>query len=310
MADIAVVGSLNMDLIARGPRLPGPGETVSGREFLAVPGGKGANQAHAAARLGAAVAMFGCVGDDAHGSQLLDSLAAAGCDTAHVHRGRSHTGVALIHVAEERGGNAIMVLPGANAEYDLDKWTQDAPEVARSRILLLQREIPLAATLAAARRAKAAGATVILDPAPAGGLPDELFEYIDVLTPNEHELAELTGLRGTGELTEGQLSEAIGRLGPRLKGALVAKLGDRGCLVRLGGAVTRIAAVPATAVDTTGAGDVFNAAPAVALLEGSGLKEGCIFAGHAAALSVGRKGAQSSAPGRREVDASLRESAR
>jgi ribokinase len=305
MADIAVVGSLNMDLIARGPRLPGPGETVMGREFMALPGGKGANQAHAAARLGAAVAMFGCVGDDAHGRALLDGLSGSGCDTTRVHRGRSHTGVALIHVAEEQGGNAIMVLPGANAEYDLDKWAQDAADVTRSRILLLQGEIPPAATIAAARRAKAAGVTVILDPAPASGLQDEIFEYVDILTPNEHELAELAGMGGTRELSGGRLHEAAERLGSRLQGALVAKLGGQGCLLRAGEAVTRIAAVPAPVVDTTGAGDVFNAALAVALLEGRGLVECCTFAGHAAALSVGRKGAQSSAPDRREVDASV-----
>lgn len=305
MADIAVVGSLNMDLVARGPRLPGPGETVLGREFLSVPGGKGANQAYAAARLDADVAMFGSIGDDAHGRRIREDLATAGCDTTHLHTASAHTGVALIHVAEESGNNAIMVLPGANAEYDLHRWSEGQAGVSRSRILLLQCEIPLETTIAAARHARASGVMCILDPAPATALPDELFEFIDILTPNESELAELTGTGGAKSLSDEQVREAVELLGAKLRGALVAKLGGRGCIVRVDGAVTHIPAVPVPVVDTVGAGDVFNAALAVALLEGSSLFDGCVFAGHAAAISVTRKGAQASFPGRDEVEASM-----
>lgn len=305
MADIAVVGSLNMDLIGRASHLPRPGETIIGQEFLEVPGGKGANQAYAAARLGADVAMYGCIGDDAHGRALAANLGAAGCDISHLHAGEAHTGVALIHVAGERGHNAIMVLPGANADYDMRKLLADQGGISGSRILLLQLEIPLPITLGAARLAKAAGAITILDPAPAMDIPADLYEVTDILTPNETELGALTGVGNAASLTDGQVREAIDLLGTRMRGSLIVKLGDRGCIVCAEGAVTHLPAVPARVVDTTGAGDVFNAALAVALLEDKGLVDAAVFASHAAALSVGGKGAQSAAPARHQVDASI-----
>ena len=305
MADIAVVGSLNMDLIARGPRLPRPGETITGLGFLSLPGGKGANQAYAAARLGAQVAMYGCIGDDAHGRALAATLGAAGCDTTRLHVGRAHTGVAVIHVGEQCGDNAIMILPGANAEYDAGKWLGDRDGIGRSRILLLQFEIPLEITLAAARDARAAGVRTIVDPAPAMPVPAGLFDATDILTPNESELARLAGVDAPAGLTEAQLCDAVASVRSRLRGALVVKLGERGCLVCVDGAVTRLPAVPTRVVDTTGAGDVFNGALAVGLLEGRSLLDAATFANHAAALSVSGKGAQAAAPTRRQVDASL-----
>jgi len=305
MADIAVVGSLNMDLIGQGTHLPRPGETLIGQEFLEVPGGKGANQAYAAARLGACVAMYGCIGNDAHGRALAANLDAVGCDTSRLQTSLAHTGVALIHVGRERGHNAIMVVPGANADYDMRRLLADRSSLIRCRILLLQLEIPLPITLAAARLARKAGVRIIVDPAPATDIPAELYDVSDILTPNESELAALTGVGSASSLTDGQVREAIDLLGVRLRGSLIVKLGERGCIVYERGIITHLPAVPAQVVDTTGAGDVFNAALAVALLAGKDLIAAACFASHAAALSVCGKGAQSAAPTRQQVDESM-----
>jgi len=279
MAKIVVVGSLNMDVVAVAPRIPVAGETIIGSKFFTSPGGKGANQAYAAAKLAGSVAMVGRVGDDEFGRQMRENLASVGCAVDAVKTVPGASGVALIYVSE-RGENSIVVVPGANHSLLPGDITFD-----ECSVVLLQLETPIETVIAAARFAKQRNARVILDPAPApqAGLPRELLESVDILTPNETEAAIL------GDALES----------PR---TIILKLGERGCELRSGGKSTLIPAIRVNAVDTTAAGDVFNAALAVALSEGAELAAACRFAVKAAAISVTRLGAQSSAPSRDEVN--------
>ena len=278
MAKIVVVGSLNMDVVAVAPRIPAAGETIIGSKFFTSPGGKGANQAYAAAKLAGSVAMVGRVGDDQFGRQMRQNLASVGCAIDAVKTVPGASGVALIYVSE-RGENSIVVVPGANHALLPSDITFD-----ECSVVLLQLETPIETVIAAARFAKQRNARVILDPAPApqAGLPRELLDSVDILTPNETEAAIL------GDALES----------PR---TIILKLGERGCELRSGGKSTLIPAIRVNAVDTTAAGDVFNAALAVALSEGAELEAACRFAVKAAAVSVTRLGAQSSAPSRDEV---------
>lgn len=283
MAKIVVVGSLNMDVVAVAPRIPVAGETIIGSKFLTTPGGKGANQAYAAAKLGGSVAMLGRVGEDAFGQQMRENLASVGCTVESVRAVPGASGVALIYVSE-RGENSIVVVPGANHLLLPGDIAADENVFDGCAVVLLQLETPLETVIAGARFAKQRSALVVLDPAPApsAGLPRELLELVDVLTPNETEAAML----------KGSLDAAR---------TIIYKLGDRGCELRSGGKSICIPAVAVSAVDTTAAGDVFNAALAVALSEGAGLEGACRFAVKAAAVSVTRLGAQSSAPARSEI---------
>jgi ribokinase len=308
MAKIAVIGSLNMDLVAVAPRLPLAGETLTGTRYLNVPGGKGANQAYAAARLGGDVAMLGCVGADDYGTQMLANLAEAGCDISGVGRVGGASGVAVIVVAES-GANQIVVVPGANHAYLPADVLRDRPRVAGARFALLQLEIPLETVIEAARVVRSAGAQVILDPAPApSSLPRELLQNVDVLTPNETEAALLAGEQPRGGSLQGALSVDDARaIAARLQSmgakAVIVKMGAQGCLLSDGEAATLVPAPQVSAVDTTAAGDVFNAAFAVACSEGASRLDACRFAVRAAALSVTRLGAQSSMPTRAELNA-------
>lgn len=300
---ILVVGSLNMDLIVRSPRIPVPGETIAGHGYLEAPGGKGANQAFACARLGGRVAMLGRVGADAFGARLTSNLAAAGCVVEGIAADpATHTGLALIVIAAD-GQNSIVLSPGANERLLPVHLEQHELAFQSAGTVLLQLEVPLETVLTAARLAKRAGARLVLDPAPARALPKELLQSVDILTPNESEAALLTG-REPGILTQAE-AEAIGRdllaMGPS---TVVLKMGASGCLVMTAGSRTglHLPAPQVTAVDTTAAGDVFNAAMAVGLSEGLDLLQACRFAHRAAALSVTRLGAQTSAPSRQEVE--------
>src|SRR5215472_13845148 len=293
---IAVVGSLNMDFVVRTKRLPAGGETALGHGFRMIPGGKGANQAFAAAKLGAAsvtVKMAGRVGMDLFGDRLKASLSSAGVDVSAVHASRSQpTGVALIAV-DDAGQNQIdvealrRVVKGASA-------------------VLFQLETPLATVAAALKMAREEGARTILDPAPAQGLSRDVLEAVDILTPNEGEACLLLGRKPQriGMEDAGAVAEALAISGARM---VVLKMGDRGCFFRGAGEACHVPAFAVEAVDSTAAGDTFNAALAVALAEGSPIPHALRFASAAAAISVTRMGAQASAPSRAETDRFLEE---
>jgi ribokinase len=302
-APITVVGSLNMDFVVQVAVLPRPGETVRGEGFATIPGGKGANQATAAGKLGGRVRMVGRVGDDVFGRQLRDSLAAAGVDTTAVGATpATPSGVALIFV-EAGGQNEIVVAAGANgrlAPADVD----GALRGAAGGFLLLQLESPMETVERAAALGRQHGMTVILDPAPAGPLAEALLGCVDVLTPNESEAMALLG-RGEGTVSlddAPEVARALRERGPR---AVVLKMGEKGAFVDDGTEGRHVPGLEVEAVDATAAGDTFNGALAVALAEGRGMAGALAFANAAAAISVTRLGAQASIPGRAEVDAVL-----
>jgi ribokinase len=308
MAAIIVLGSLNMDIAALGPRLPQPGETVMGSHFHTAPGGTGANQAYAAAKLGGAgsTAMLGRVGSDDFGRQMIANLVSVGCDVAGVRKLQGDSGVALVLIAES-GENSIVVVPGANARFGPEDIASDAQLLRGARYALLQLEVPLQTTIAAARTARAAGLEVILDPAPApDALPPELLQSVDVLTPNETEASLLVG-RKAADVTVDEARTIAAELQSRGVRHVIIKLGAKGCLLLEGDTATHVPAPMVKAVDTTGAGDNFNAAFAVASSEGASRVDACQFAVHAAAISVTRMGCQSGVPSRRELEAYLRQ---
>jgi ribokinase len=307
MARVSVVGSLNMDLVIASPHLPERGETVTGGAFGTFPGGKGANQAVAAARLGAPVAMVGASGDDTFGGQLREGLVREGIDTEHVAViPGAASGVAFITV-DPRGHNMIVVAPGANARVTPRHVEAARDAIAASRVLLLQLEIPVESVMRAAEIAHEAGVTVVLDPAPAPAapLPEHLLRFVDVVHPNEVEAKMLTGLPVGDEPSARAAARRILSTGCR---AAVIKLGARGAFVAASsnGPFRMLPGIPVDAVDTTAAGDAFAGALGVALADGRGLLDAAQFATLAAAISVIRMGAQPSMPTREEVDAFAR----
>jgi ribokinase len=282
---IAVVGSINLDLVVAVERHPAPGETVVGGDRRELPGGKGANQAVAVARLGADVAMVGRVGADAQGTRLRDHLANEGIDVEHVVvDDDTPTGMALIAV-DGAGENTIVVSPGANARVGAGDVQAARDVLAGAAVTLLQHEVPVSAVDAAI---VAAGGTVVLNPAPARALTRQ----VDVLVPNRGELAGLTGRNGD----PAELAHSCD-----LAAAVVVTLGSEGVLVVDGDRTERIEAPPVNAVDTTGAGDAFCGALAQALAEGADLVEAARWAVRVAAVSVTRVGAQSGLPRREDV---------
>lgn len=297
---ICVVGSCMIDLISRVPRLPTLGETLIGHSFHLGYGGKGANQATAAARLGARVSMVARVGADVFGDGTLENFHANGIDAQHVRRdGERFSGVAPIFV-DDRAENVIVIVPGANLGLSPDDVQAAGATIREAAILCCQLEVPVETTLAAFRIARAAGTTTILNPAPAAVLPDELLSLTDICVPNEVEVQMLTG-RSAGSMDGAALAatELLAR-GPR---HVIVTLGSRGSLVVTPDASQHVPALPVEAVDPTGAGDAFIGALAVGLAEGRPMLEALRWAGAAAALSVTRIGTQVSFPGRAEVEA-------
>ncbi|MGV9882904.1 ribokinase [Streptomyces sp. NPDC003006] len=290
---IAVLGSANMDLVAYVAKAPRRGETVTGREFRTVPGGKGANQAVAAARAGATVSMIGAVGSDTFGAQLRSSLEHSGVDTDLLRTVETPTGTAHI-VVDDEGGNAIVVVPGANGTVK-GLTPGDEALIASANALLLQLEIPVKGVVAAARAARRHGVRTVLTPAPAQHLPDELLAATDLLLPNEHEAATLTGITDDPRAAARSLLARVPEV--------VITLGSRGSLYAARGAEPVTVPAPhVTAVDTTGAGDTFAGTLAVALAEGRSVPDALTWASSAAALSVQRPGASASMPYRKEID--------
>jgi ribokinase len=304
---VVVVGSLNADLTVRVARFPAPGETIPGSGFAVLPGGKGANQAVAAGRLGATVRMIGQLGADAQAVMLRASLESAGVDATLVAADDTvSTGVALITI-DERGENEIVLAPGANGTFAPERLTPALATIRSAAVLLLQLEVPLDTVMRAATEARSAGVTVILDPAPAVAIDDRLLALCDYVTPNERELATLAGDEPTGddlplERIDRLARAVLARGCPRV----LVKLGARGARLVTADAVATWPAHAVRAVDTTAAGDAFNGALAVALTEGADIDRAVRFATLAASISVTRAGAQPSMPTRAEVEALVR----
>lgn len=286
---IVVAGSLNMDLVGTVDRLPAWGETVLGDTFARHAGGKGGNQAVAAARLGAPVAMAAAIGDDAFGAELVAGLAVEGIDVSAVRRVDAATGCALIHVGPA-GENAISVLPGANRRAPLPP----SPWPAAWRMLLLQLEVPMATTLAWARAARGAGATVVLNAAPMSELPGALLAATDMLVVNQGELLALAGADGAAGLAD------VAARGPR---CVVVTLGERGCEAWDDGVLLSLPPRLVGVVDTTGAGDTFVGALAAARWQGLPLTDALSRANAAAAMSCTRAGARGGMPTVTELEA-------
>lgn len=300
---IVVLGSSNTDMIVRLDRLPRPGETLLGGEFATAAGGKGANQAVAAARAGGRVTFVARIGRDVFGDQALAGFERDGLDTRFVFRDpKAPSGVALIFVAKD-GENCIAVAGGANARLSPADVRKCRKTLGEAGFLVMQLETPLDAVSAAAESACAAGVRVILNPAPARPLPDALLRRVTILTPNETEAGVLSGVTVRDAATAAKAAE---RLLARGVGTVIVTLGARGAFVATVTQRQLVPGFPVRAVDTTAAGDVFNGALAVALGEGRGLLDAVRFANAAAALSVMRPGAQPSAPLRREIEAFLR----
>lgn len=291
-----MLGSCNMDLVAYVDRYPPLGETVMGDRFVTVPGGKGANQAIAAARAGGRVTMIGAVGRDDFGRQLRETLDDAGVDLELLRTVEGPTGTAHITV-DAHGGNAIVVIASANATM-LDLTPADVRAIEEADVLVMQLELPLEIVTAGARTARRAGTRVVLTPAPVRDLPEELLGDVDLMLANEYEAVQLAGGAGA----DGP-RQALSGLLAKVRAAVVT-LGAEGCVHGArGGTPTPMPAAPVTAVDTTAAGDCFAGALTVALAEGRPVAEALRWATAASGLAVGRRGASSSMPERTEVEA-------
>jgi ribokinase len=296
---VLVVGSSNTDLIVKVPHIPKPGETILAGEFSTAAGGKGANQAVAAARAGGAVTFIARVGRDANGDRALSGFVDAGIDVSRVVRDRTRpSGVALIFVGEH-GDNSIAVASGANGALSPADVRNASSSFRRASMLLLQLETPLKTIETSIDLAARAGVPVVLNPAPARPLASRLLARVHVLTPNETEAALLTGIAVRDENSAARAADALLAQGV---GHVVITMGARGAFVASVGIRQMIRGFKAKAVDATGAGDVFNGALGVALAEGKPFLEAARFANAAAAISVTRLGAQPSAPARREID--------
>lgn len=298
-ARIVVIGSANTDLVATVPRLPVAGETVVGGDFHITPGGKGANQAVAAARAGAEVSFVGCVGDDDFGRKRLEELRGEGVDVAHVRVSKNtHSGVAIIMVAEG-GENLIAAVLGANATVSVGDVDRARDLVTEADMLLLQLEIPYETVCHALRLAKQVGTATVLNPAPAPTepLPDDIWPRVDYLTPNETEVQQFGRHLGLGSV-----EETVQRMLRTGVGAVVLTRGRQGARIISAQADTEVAAYEVEAIDAVGAGDAFAGGLACALAEGRNVEDAVCFANATAALSVTRRGAQAAMPAREEID--------
>lgn len=298
---IVVVGSSNTDMVVKGPRIPRPGETVIGGQFVMAPGGKGANQAVAAARLGAEVTFVARVGRDIFGDQAIAGYEKEGIRTEHIVRDPEHgTGVALILV-DDRGENLISVASGANNALGPADVDRAAEAIRAADVLLIQLETPLETVAHAAELAAAAGVTVVLDPAPAPAapLPAALLRHVAVIKPNENEAERLTGIAVCDEATARQAAEKLLALGVR---RAIVTLGAKGALWTDGQRSGFVPGLSVQAVDSTAAGDAFSGGLACALARRLSMDDAVLYASAVGALSVTRMGAQPSLPTQREVE--------
>ncbi|MDT3611001.1 ribokinase [Cronobacter sakazakii] len=299
---LVVLGSINADHILNLEAFPAPGETVTGSQYQVAFGGKGANQAVAAGRSGADIAFIACVGEDDIGERIRQQLSRDNIDVAPVSAvaGES-TGVALIFVNGE-GENVIGIHAGANASLTPERVNQQREKIANARALLMQLESPVESVIAAARIAHEHQTTVILNPAPARALSDELLALVDIITPNETEAEKLTGMKVSDDESAAQAAAVLHQKGIE---TVIITLGSRGVWLSVNGEGQRVPGFRVKAVDTIAAGDTFNGALMTALLEGTPMLEAIRFAHAAAAIAVTRPGAQPSVPWRDEIDSFL-----
>lgn len=297
--NLVVLGSINADHILNLETFPTPGETVTGNQYQVAFGGKGANQAVAAGRSGANIAFIACTGDDDTGERVRKQLVSDNIDVLPVSvvEGES-TGVALIFVNAE-GENVIGIHAGANAALTTERVEAQRAIISGADALLMQLESPVESVLAAAKIAHENHTTVVLNPAPARVLSDELLALVDIITPNETEAEKLTGIRVEND---GDAARAAGALHDKGIGTVIITLGSRGVWVSANGEGRRVPGFKVKAIDTIAAGDTFNGALVTALLEGRAMDEAIRFAHAAAAIAVTRKGAQPSVPWRKEID--------
>jgi len=296
---VAVVGSSNMDLVCKSGRIPAVGETILGGDFIMAPGGKGANQAVAAARLGAEVFFIALLGKDIFGKRALENFRQLGVNTKYVLQTReAPSGVALIMV-DEKGNNSIVVAPGANGKLSPDDVEKARGDIASAGAVAGQLEVPLETIEYTADAAKSSNVPFILDPAPARELGDELLSKVDILTPNETEAGILTGIEISSEQTARRASQML--LGRGVK-AVILTMGKQGYLLADKEQSEFVPAQEVEAVDSTAAGDAFTGALAVGIAEGKHIAEAARFANFAAALSVTKMGAQPSMPSIQDVD--------
>lgn len=297
--NLVVLGSINADHILNLESFPTPGETVTGSQYQVAFGGKGANQAVAAGRSGANIAFIACTGDDDTGERVRKQLASDNIDIAPVSvvAGES-TGVALIFVNAE-GENVIGIHAGANAALTTDRVEAQRAIIAEAKALLMQLESPVESVLAAANIAHENHTTVVLNPAPARVLSDELLALVDIITPNETEAEKLTGIRVENDDDAAKAARALHDKGI---GTVIITLGSRGVWASVNGEGRRVPGFKVKAIDTIAAGDTFNGALVTALLEGKRMDDAIRFAHAAAAIAVTRKGAQPSVPWRKEID--------
>ena len=295
---ILVIGSSNTDMTAKTQELPRPGETVLGGVFTMGAGGKGANQAVAAQRLGGDVQFICKVGKDMFGDNAIAQYEKEGLDTSGILRSQLPSGVALIYV-DSHAENCIVVASGANGDLSEADIEASRQAILNCGILLLQLESPIPSVLKAAKMAHEAGATVVLNPAPACALPEELFRYIDLFIPNETELSTFSGLPVNNAEDAFKAAKAMQAKGV---GKIIVTMGSKGALICEGSTSDFVPAHKVKAVDTTAAGDTFCGALCVAISEGKSLKEAAEFACAASALTVQKMGAQNSIPFRKEVN--------
>lgn len=302
MSKIVVIGSTNMDLVAQVPHYPAAGETLFGTSFTTIPGGKGANQAVAVARIGSEVSFMTKLGNDAFGQQMRQHFSEEGMDMTHILTDTdSPTGTALITV-EEKGENRIIVIPGANARLSEKDLENLSAEMSSCDFVLTQLEIPLLTVIRIAEMASDAGKPLILNPAPARPLPDSLLQKIFLITPNETEAEILTGIRVRDTESARQTAQWFRKKGVK---QVIITLGAQGAFVFTDEFQGIIPAYKVKATDTTAAGDVFNGALTVALSEGKNTADAARFGCAVSALAVMRPGTQSSIPTRTEIDAFL-----
>ncbi|WP_417350144.1 ribokinase [Ferrimonas sp.] len=299
MAKLTVLGSINVDHLLQVTEFPRPGQTLEANNYQTVPGGKGANQAVAAARLGAQVAMVGCIGEDAIGEQMKLGFAQDGIDTGAIDRiSGEATGMAMIYV-NAQGENNIGIWPGANGALSVEQVRAHQGVIEEAELLLIQLETPVESLVEAARLAKAAGTKVVLNPAPAKALPDALLTCVDIITPNETEAQQLTGIAVDNDESAAMAAQCLhDKFGIEM---VIITLGKRGVWLSHRGRQQLVCGFKVDAVDTTAAGDTFNGGFVTALLEGQSVDDALRFGQAAAALSVTRLGAQSSIPSREET---------